>query len=132
MKKFVELTKDEEEHAIELYTNSLVLNCLDASTFDDEYIRIVHNAGLTATAMGIGFGIDAIAAHYKLIKDSKKVAIKINEGYLCNYTLSRLINFKIKEDEEVGLVLAKVFVDAGINIPKDLFVKVFEKITQHI
>jgi hypothetical protein len=69
------------------------------------------------------------ADNFKINYKGKDVAIKINEGYMCNHTLSKLINFKINEDEEVGYSLAKVFVDAGINVPKELFVKIFEKIT---
>jgi len=72
------------------------------------------------------------ADNFKINYKGKDVAIKINEGYMCNHTLSKLINFKINEDEEVGYSLAKVFVDAGINVPKELFVKIFEKITQSI
>ena len=73
MKKFVDLTKDEVDHAIELYKNSIVLNCLDASTFDDEYIRIIRDSGLTATAIGIGGGFEAVGARYRLIERNPDV-----------------------------------------------------------
>ncbi|MBU0615453.1 MAG: hypothetical protein KJ601_05140 [Nanoarchaeota archaeon] len=71
------------------------------------------------------FNRDNLKINYK----TKDVAIKMNEGYLCNYTLSKLINFKIRDGEEVGFELAKTFVDAGLDVPKELFIKLFEKIT---
>ena len=75
MKKFIELTKDEEEHALELYKKSIVINCLDASTYDDEYIGIVKDAGITATAIGIGGGFDSVAARHSLIKRNPEVVL---------------------------------------------------------
>lgn len=64
-----------------------------------------------------------------LRKDKNKIVLRMNEGFLCDCTLKKLLNFKFKEDEyDAGVVLAKVFVEAGIKIPRELFVKVFEKI----
>ncbi|MFH1641683.1 MAG: hypothetical protein ABIC04_02175 [Nanoarchaeota archaeon] len=61
-------------------------------------------------------------------KNDKKIVVQMNEGFLCDHTLRKLIIFKFKEDEyEAGMALAKVFVDAGMDIPKELFVKVYEK-----
>jgi len=75
MKKFIELTRDEEEHALELYQKSIVLNCLDASTFDDEYIGMVRDSGLTATAIGIGGGLQSIGARFSLIERNPNIVI---------------------------------------------------------
>lgn len=66
-KRFLELSKNEIDRALEIYEKSIVLNCLDASTYDDEYIRIVRDSGLTATAVGID-GFESTAAKYKLIE----------------------------------------------------------------
>jgi hypothetical protein len=55
--------------------------------------------------------------------------LRLNSDYLCDYTLRRLLRFKSSRDEsEVGLRLAKVFVQAGIPIPEDVFVEVFQKV----
>jgi len=63
-------------------------------------------------------------------KYNNKAVIKMNEGYLCDYTLRKLINFRFKaEEEHAGMALAKVFVDAGLQIPQELFVRLFEKIS---
>lgn len=55
------------------------------------------------------------------------VCLQINEGFLCDYSLKKLVNFKFAVDEHAGISLAKAFVDAGIAIPRELFIKLFEK-----
>ena len=62
-------------------------------------------------------------------KYNNKAVLQINEGFLCDYTLRKLIGFRFKDDEHAGMTLAKAFVEAGINIPQELFVKVFEKVS---
>jgi len=57
----------------------------------------------------------------KVLRNNKSVSLKINEGYLNSYTLRRLFN--LKSDE--SLYLAKCFVDAGIQIPKEVFVELY-------
>ena len=57
----------------------------------------------------------------KITKNNKTITIKINEGFLNNYTLRRLFNLR-KED---SLYLAKCFVEAGIEVPKEIFVGLF-------
>jgi len=69
--------------------------------------------------------------------ENKKVTIqktpavvKLNDGYLCELTLNNLIEFRPKEDktdDELGYALAKAFSDAGIRVPKQVFIAVFEK-----
>jgi membrane dipeptidase len=75
MKKFIELTKDEEEHAQDIYNKSIVLNCLDVNIFDDEYINIVRDSGLTATAMGVGRGFVSVGARHRLIERNPDVVV---------------------------------------------------------
>ena len=59
-------------------------------------------------------------------KDNQKVCLKINEGYLCDYTLDNLLRFK-EEIKEKKLVhnLAEAFISAGVNIKEDSFVNIF-------
>ncbi len=59
---------------------------------------------------------------------SKKVAIAMNEGYLTNYAIKKILRFEAFDEEEDGYLLAKLFIEAGINIPKDVFVGFFRKI----
>ena len=59
----------------------------------------------------------------KVIKNDnkKEVSLKINDGFLNSYTLGRLINLKAGN----SYYLAKGFVEAGIEIPKEIFVGLF-------
>lgn len=58
----------------------------------------------------------------------KNVVLEINEGFFCRQTLKRLINFKITGTEkEIGLELAKRFLESGLKIPEELFVKLYQK-----
>ena len=58
-----------------------------------------------------------------------KAALGINEGFLCNYYLRRLLRFdESGEEEEVGYKLAKLFVESGIAIPQEVFIAYFNKI----
>ncbi len=59
----------------------------------------------------------------KVINNNKDVTLKINEGFLNSYTLRRLFNLK-KDD---SYYLAKSFVEAGIEIPKEVFVGLFSE-----
>jgi hypothetical protein len=61
-------------------------------------------------------------------KTGKSAVIALNEGFLCKETLHSLINFRFDSDEkELGYRFARAFVDAGLIVPKELFVGVFEK-----
>jgi hypothetical protein len=52
----------------------------------------------------------------------------MNEGFLCPTTFAALMDFKARgNEEEVGLNLAQAIVDAGLNIPEQVFVRIFEK-----
>lgn len=58
----------------------------------------------------------------------RDVVIGLNNDYLCGFTLRRLLRFKsAKSPEQVGVALARAFVGAGIPVPEDVFVNVFEK-----
>ena len=65
----------------------------------------------------------------KIKKNKKNVALLINDGFMCNYTLKNLLDFKPQGEEEVdGYHLARAFVDAGIKVPKEIFVGLFGKL----
>lgn len=56
--------------------------------------------------------------------------VKINNGYLCDYTLKRLFSIKPSNTNEIqfGKELARAVIEAGVGIEKELFVLVFDKI----
>jgi len=59
----------------------------------------------------------------KIMKGGKEVSLRMNEGFLNSFTLNRLFNLKSGD----SYYLAKCFVEAGIEIPKEVFVGVFGK-----
>ena len=59
----------------------------------------------------------------RVMKGKKEVSLRINEGFLNSYTLRRLFNLR-KED---SFYLAKCFVEAGIEVPKEIFVGLFSE-----
>ncbi len=72
---------------------------------------------------GFSFDFD----NKKILKNKKNVVLKINEGFLCSETIQELFEIPKGNEQEVGLKLAKDFVNAGIKIPKEIFIGVFEK-----
>ncbi|MCK5283354.1 MAG: hypothetical protein KAK00_08160 [Nanoarchaeota archaeon] len=62
--------------------------------------------------------------------EDEKVLIEMNEGFLCRYTIRKLINFKARDEDERenGVKLAKAFLGAGLRVPKEIFVGYFEKV----
>ena len=64
-------------------------------------------------------------------KKKKNVALLINDGFMCNLTLKNLLEFRLEGDEEIyGYRLARVFVEAGIQVPQEVFVGLFDKISK--
>lgn len=70
----------------------------------------------------------------KLMSGKKEVTVKMNEGYMASYTLKELLKIdlskKVEEQREAGTRLAKAFVAAGIEVPQDVFIEVFQKLYQ--
>ncbi len=64
----------------------------------------------------------------KLIRKNKKIVLAMNEGFLCDETIKRLFGKFEGNDKEVGFKLANAFVEAGIKIPEEVFVNIFERI----
>jgi len=62
-------------------------------------------------------------------KRKRKVALAMNDGFLANLTLKKIIGFnETGSQAELSLKLAKAFVEAGVNVSEELFVAVYEKI----
>ena len=71
-----------------------------------------------------------------LKEKNKEVVLKINEGYLCNYTLQQLLGelkknpLKEEDQRKKATQLAEAFVSAGISIPQETFINIFQQITE--
>jgi hypothetical protein len=61
-------------------------------------------------------------------KKSKEAIISLNDGYLCTFTLQRIINFKRTKDlQKDAQSLAKYFLEAGLNISQEQFISFYQK-----
>ena len=83
------------------------------------------------------FGIDEREIHIELsniriLKNKKNIVLSINDGFMCNLTLKNLFEFKPQGDEQTdGYRLAKAFVDAGIKVPQEVFVGIYQKLYKY-
>jgi hypothetical protein len=74
-------------------------------------------------------GIIADIANARFLNAKQNVVFEANEGFLCEHTLCSLLNFKARGYEEaVGYDLAHAVLEAGLAVPNELFVKIFEKV----
>ena len=76
------------------------------------------------------FEIDPINLNIR--KRKKSVALHINDGFLCSFTLKNLLDFKPGDEQTDGYRLARAFVEAGIKIPQDIFVGLFGKLYREL
>ena len=59
----------------------------------------------------------------------RDVVLRLNEGFMCSHSLKHLLRFKsYGEEDEVGLELATAYAEAGIMIPKELFIEIYQKV----
>lgn len=91
---------------------------------------------LMVTLLGYGFQLQKRTLRCKNIvldletmtlkqKSGKAIALALGEGILCSETIARISNYAKSEDDE-GYMLAKHCIEAGLNIPKELFVALYE------
>src|SRR3989344_2785482 len=60
-------------------------------------------------------------------KDGKNIVLGMNEGYLCNHTLSQLISYAPGENpSENANKLANLAVEAGLKLTNEQFMHLFE------
>ena len=59
----------------------------------------------------------------KVLKNKKNVSLQMNEGFLSSFTLQRLFTLTSQD----SYYLAKCILEAGIQIPQEVFVGVFGK-----
>lgn len=65
----------------------------------------------------------------KTIKHGKPVVIKSYDGYINKYSIKKLLAFDpVGTEEEIAWDLAKVFVDCGLFVPKEVFIDTFQKV----
>ncbi|MBW2980733.1 hypothetical protein KY360_04935 [Candidatus Woesearchaeota archaeon] len=62
-------------------------------------------------------------------KRKEGIVLSLNEGFMCKETVRRVMHFYSEgTEEEIGYKFAKAFVEAGIDVPKEVFVGLFGKL----
>lgn len=88
----------------------------------------LHNHGFDET-LTFDNKITADLDEKKITNSGKNIVLAMNEGFLCSQTLKDALEIELTgHEEEAGTQLAKTLVEAGLSIPKDTFVQLFEKI----
>ena len=62
------------------------------------------------------------------------INLEMNEGFLCNYTLNKLYNFKFKSSnlKEKAKELANTLLQAGLKVEEDLFIELYKKLNKEL
>lgn len=58
----------------------------------------------------------------------KKVVLGINGGFLCDYTLRKLLHYQPTQEVTPGYGLARAFSDAGVRVSREQFVAIYKKL----
>jgi len=69
----------------------------------------------------------------KNLKEEKdrKLVIAMNEGFLCKETISKLLSFKpYGTEKEIGRDLGNALLEAGLRVPNEIFVEMFERVVK--
>ncbi len=63
----------------------------------------------------------------RLVRKNKETVLALNDGYLCSFTLRRILSFRPTDDiTQDAKTLAKHFLDAGIPISEEQFVQYYQ------
>ena len=107
----------------------------DVDISNHSFINAVHaiigqelcNHGFVKSEQGfVRDGVMVNTTDWNIVNKGKPAVLRINDGYLCSHTLRQLINFN-PGDQDAGFALARRLVEAGIALPKENFVKLYEK-----
>ncbi|MEM2916457.1 MAG: hypothetical protein QXT19_03825 [Candidatus Woesearchaeota archaeon] len=66
----------------------------------------------------------------RVINKTSPAVIKMHEGFLCTHTLQQAVGFipSSNTEEIIGKELANVLLEAGLSVPHEIFVQLFEKV----
>ncbi len=59
----------------------------------------------------------------------REIVLKMNDGYLCRHTLKNVFSVHLGEEEEPGLDFAHALVNAGLRVPKEIFIRLYESLS---
>ena len=80
---------------------------------------------------GLHFNLDDFGLFHKEgNKVNENIVIEMNEGFLCEKTLKKLVNFKVsgRNVDNLSYEFTKACVESGLKIPEEVFIGLFGKI----
>ncbi len=102
----------------------IVLKLIEFELLNHGFKRIKNNA------YSLNSEITADLDKFKIRSNkNKSTVLEINEGFLCEYTINSLLNFKFPNlnEKECGKYLANALLSAGIKLDEQLFLNLFDK-----
>jgi hypothetical protein len=95
--------------------NEAIINELNRFGFKESKNKLIKN------------GIEIDLGTFQVIEGSKKICLELNEGFLCNLTLTNLLNFNSQNLNQKEIIhnFADAFVSAGINLHYESFINIF-------
>lgn len=70
-----------------------------------------------------------VNVHTGTVREGKRrVTLSLNGGFLCDYTLRRLLVFQPVVEATPGYALARAFSDAGLRVSREHFVTIYKKL----
>ncbi len=112
-----------------------VLPDITAQAFPDAVLALASwtlaNHGFSTTQNGHAHGDTSVSlAQKRVTYKGKNAVLELHEGFLCNHTLQQVLDFvgEGSREEEVGKRLANTLLEAGLSVPQDAFVSLFNKI----
>jgi len=68
----------------------------------------------------------------RFLNKTNPSVIAMNEGFLCQHTMQQAMDFipSSNIEEHIGKELANVLLEAGLSVPHEVFVQLFEKIAE--
>jgi hypothetical protein len=124
--RIIKPAKNTELPAPELKDNSYA----DAVRAVAKWTLLQHGFQEGSQSMLMQGTVLADLAELKVINRTNPAVISMHEGFLCQHTLQQAISFipSGNTEEIIGKELANVLLEAGLSVPHEVFVQLFEKI----
>ncbi len=124
--KIIKPVKESELPAPELKK----LSYPDAVKAIAKWTLLQHGFQEGSESMLISGTVLADLGELKVINKTSPAVIKMHEGFLCTHTLQQAIGFipSGNTEEIIGKELANVLLEAGLSVPHEIFVQLFEKV----
>jgi len=120
--KVYEPKNREKVREFEEFINTKLKNYLETSTYE-RIIKDLVEFQLKNSELHQEITFDK--ENLTIKKGKKKVVIASNEGYLCDYTIKKLMDYD--GEDTTGFKLADLVTAAGIKLSEEIFIALFQK-----